>query len=547
SAALSLYTYMQSYPEATELGIVVHYPSDWTNPRVENPLGQDISHEVLIQNSQLIVPSGLADSVGWWKLDLDGPNYADAVSTQIQNDSDYSWSNLSVFNNGDCIRCQANFGTDTSSINNITEVDVTWYLPSGEIWSSEVLHNQNESMVTSQGAHFGPINSTVGEWLVCAFWCNGTEVGYGYSTFELYHRFTFFAHTPSFEIESDDEFTVAVILYDQDNGNPILSDAVITGNWSYLVVTFNPNLAKGWWEADFTVNDLDSGEYVIVVEVSMPYYEISSTIVTIRVPDAESLSARLVRASILGGLLVTISILGIALSRRFYKTIMSKRTIELMILEGRIDDAKNLIGLLVIHRAIGLPVYSNILKGGFQEALLSSFISAISQFRSEFSMDEPTWTAIPITEVVTAVQTDALICAIITVEAPSNRQKTQLETFSREVGGLYDHQDDTMRQMVRTPTLTDEFNSIFESYFDGQLMKRYVGVKKSLPKNLHAVSASLDTMDIDHGVTVDAIIKAAILLGFSERRAHNMVLEAVDDGHLIAAEKKLPPPIELED
>ena len=64
---------------------------------------------------------------------------------------------------------------------------------------------------------------------------------------------------------------------------------------------------------------------------------------------------------------------------------MTRRNVELLALEGRIDDAKNLIGLLVIHRAIGLPVYSNILKGAFEESILSSLITAISQFRSEFS------------------------------------------------------------------------------------------------------------------------------------------------------------------
>ena len=162
-------------------------------------------------------------------------------------------------------------------------------------------------------------------------------------------------------------------------------------------------------------------------------------------------------------------------------------------------------------------------------------------------MGEPTWTAIPITEVITAVQTEALICAIITVESSSKKQKIQLETFSREVGGLYDHEDDTMRTMVRTPTVSDSFDSIFESYFDGQLMKRYVGVKKSLPKHLHTVSDALDTMEIDHGVSVEAIIRATIILGTSERRAHAMVLEAVDDGYLIAVERRLPPVIKADD
>ena len=61
------------------------------------------------------------------------------------------------------------------------------------------------------------------------------------------------------------------------------------------------------------------------------------------------------------------------------------------------------------------------------------------------------------------------------------------------------------------------------------------------------VSAALDTMDIDHGVSVEAIVKATSILGYSERRAYTMVLEAVDDGYLIASERKLPPPIASED
>jgi hypothetical protein len=61
------------------------------------------------------------------------------------------------------------------------------------------------------------------------------------------------------------------------------------------------------------------------------------------------------------------------------------------------------------------------------------------------------------------------------------------------------------------------------------------------------VSTALSTIDIDHGVTVEAIIKATTLLGYSERRAYNMVLEAVDNGHLIVAEKRLPPLIKIED
>jgi hypothetical protein len=178
--------------------------------------------------------------------------------------------------------------------------------------------------------------------------------------------------------------------------------------------------------------------------------------------------------------------------------------------------------------------------------MLSSFIAAISQFRAEFSWDEPIWAAIPITEVITAVQTEMLICAIITLEGASVKQKSQLEAFGRDVGGLYDHEDDTLRAMFHTPELSEAFantfDPVFESYFDGALMLRYVGVKKNLPPHLRLVSEAMATLDIDYGVTPEAIIKALVLLGHSEHDAHSLTLEAIDGGHLIASEKKLPPP-----
>jgi hypothetical protein len=49
-------------------------------------------------------------------------------------------------------------------------------------------------------------------------------------------------------------------------------------------------------------------------------------------------------------------------------------------------------------------------------------------------------------------------------------------------------------------------------------------------------------MEIDHGVTPASIITSVMMLGFNERRSHRMVLAAIDGGHLIVAEKRLPIP-----
>ena len=54
-------------------------------------------------------------------------------------------------------------------------------------------------------------------------------------------------------------------------------------------------------------------------------------------------------------------------------------------------------------------------------------------------------------------------------------------------------------------------------------------------------------MDIHHGVSVDAIIKATSVLGYSERRAHQMVLEALDGDFLIEAETRFPEPLSSEE
>jgi hypothetical protein len=217
------------------------------------------------------------------------------------------------------------------------------------------------------------------------------------------------------------------------------------------------------------------------------------------------------------------------------------------VLTNRIEDVRNLIGVLVIHRDVGLPVYSKILRGSFQEAVLSSFISAISQFREEFSMDEPKWVAIPITEAIMALQTEAFIFAIITVDQASYTQRAQLESFGLEVGGFYDHNEEVTKQVLQTPKqiafMSEKFDPIFEKHFDGALMKRYIGVKKSLPKSLKPVSDGMKSIDIDHGVSPGAIIKSVMMLGYNERKSHSMVLEAIDSGYLIVAEKKLPVPM----
>jgi len=943
SSKLSLFTYIRSYPEAENLGFIVHHPSDWENATIKDPFGTDVTSQSIVGFDSVEIPMGAVDSVGWWTIEMNGSNYAKNIATQVYSLS--SWEEDSVFLSGDRMRCKVNVGTQAEIPSSVLNLEVTWYSPSDIVWASEVDSNMTGSVIVSDGRTLGPYNATPGDWMISAFWTNGTEVAFGSTAFEVRHQLTVFSYTPHVEAELDENFTAAVYLHDQDNGNPILNGANVVGNWSGMEIYFSPNLAKGWYEADFDTSLTGAGSFVIVVNATMPYHNESNCTMTvdvltltvmtvlgnqfveispggsyeakfrfmfldgsgiddanvsvfswtgppvglqyndtepvpgelgnysiqftgdfggvyvitvtgakqnhataatslylvvgpvsteldvvggglpevlyynqtytfsllyrtlesvgvedatvnvtynpvsivdwldpgqgyynisIRVPDVGSyavylrfykqgfayadisfgfdvaeipttvtgsglmdfyyesrtyefevfynstlengivgaqitpstavrdffrftesgegwyrftlapmsgnwnatiwlekegyqegtfsfdmgvdkipirlapefplnqtytklegtrLSLQLVpiandtgsmipdaivtcvlsdtngqfqeskkfdyaigvysmnitvpgpglyllritierdhhetwtddivlsseanpeklvfttfAAGLLGALALGMVVAAAIVGRRYYTRVTARRTLELLTLKGRLEDAKNLISLLVIHRSTGLPVYSRVFKGGFEESMLSSFIAAISQFRAEFSGDEPIWNAIPISEVVTAVQTEVLICAIVTVEQSSETQKGQLEAFGRDVGGLFDHEDEAIRQMFHTPELSEEFSQtfdpIFESYFDGALLTRYVGVRKDLPDHLTPVADAFHSLSIDYGVTPEAMIKAVIFLGYSERRAYEMVLEAIDGRFMIAGERRLPAPIE---
>lgn len=937
SVNISFYTYFQSTPEAKNLGLMIFCPDDWTNASAEDPFGHPVS---IASEDFLQIPAGGINSVGWWKINLEGSNYAKSVKTQEKDGS--VWDDIHIFHSGDTIRCSSEIGTTSSTVSSVTSLTIRWISPQSTVWGNEFSGNASGSIVVGHEWTLSSLNATTGEWHVSIFWTNGTEVAYGYGFFEVHHHLNIIAQTPHIDAQLDEIFTAAVYLYDQETGTPILSGATILANWSESDILFSPNLAKGWWEADFNSSLSGLGIFTMIVNATMPFHSTSSYTITveittvtlltvvgnqyiemdpdetynviiryrflndvgidganvsvlffsgpengllftdgqsvpaeqgnytieftaclsgtyfitltatklghgtaatsfyiivgavpaeidisgspppevlfynetctislfyhtddlsgiedaivnvtynpvsvvdwieivdgyynisIRVPEVGTYSVYLrfskfgfdfsdisfvfevievptsitfqglngiyyedriynfaifynsiiddgvtgaelipsapirdffeitisedgwynftlrplvgiwnatfwlskvgfeeqvisftlttelipielsssyllnatytkyaqsimtlnllplsgdtgdeindaivsyllidtsgagyriitqgyfieksglyatnitvpdvglyllritiqkehhsiftqeivlssiespdtvfisyIQAGMIGALGLLVCLASVMIGRRFYSSITTKRNLELLDLKGRLDDAKNLIGLLVIQRKVGLSVYSKVIKGGFEETLLSSFISAISHFREEFSMDSPKWTAIPLTEVITAVQSEELICVIITVESASSRQKIQIETFSREVGGLYDYDDTIVTPIYRTLSeeVVETFEKVFASYFDGVLFSRYVGVKKDLPERLAPIASIFKTMKIGYGVTPEVMIKELILLGFNERIAYTLVFEALDNNYLIEAEKRLP-------
>ncbi|MHA1903342.1 MAG: hypothetical protein ACW968_04980 [Candidatus Thorarchaeota archaeon] len=943
---LTMFTYVASYPEAEDLGLIVFHPASWDNVSIEDPFGDDDPGPIGNGMDYFEVPAGGIDSAGWWILRMQGPNYAKDIRTQKFAASGPGWIDETVFRTGDIIRCQVTIATASDYPTQVLNLESELCLPSHEIWASALMNNVTGYILTSGSFTFGSYNATVGGWTSAAFWENGSAVAFGHIHFEVYHRLTMFPHTPSFERNLGENFTAAVYIHDQETGEPILNEnAIVVGNWSGGSTTFNPNLAKGWWEADFNTSQIGVGIWVMKINATIPYFDATNctidiqvmtlTVMTtlgdyyveispggkylakfrymflggtgidsanvfvatwsgpedgieyetavsvpgepgnytieftgvhggtyfitvtglkedhstaatsfylivgaistelgisseelpdelyynqtytctlfysyggsigiegasvnfthnpvaivdwidtgsgyyqfsIRVPSTGSFSVYvriqqfgyvyadvsfffdvaevpttiseygisevyyesrtydlalyynstlengvegatltpsisiralfdltvvgngwynftltpalgdynatlwltkpgyqerelvfrfsvssipvilspsypinqtyskpagsilnirlspiagdtgqalteaeveyvveyangdgnsivdegtfvevlgvytanitvpspglyLLRITILkdnfqfiqhdivlsseenpgvvlanyvqAGLIGALALFGIIfvtmLSRRLYQTSVTNRNLELLALKGRLEDVRNLIGILVIHNRVGLPIYSNIIKGGFEESMLSSFITAITHFRSEFKWDEAVYVTIPISEVIAVVLTETLICAIITVDAPTETQKQNLENFGRVVGEMYDEEEETVTELFTTPELVEAFSSsfdpFFDRFFDGRLLKRYVGFDDdSLPGHLNPLKDIADEIDKEKGSSPDELIKNLIRRGYGERHAHKMIFEVIDNDIMLPAEETPP-------
>ncbi|MFW9848310.1 MAG: hypothetical protein ACFFF4_04175 [Candidatus Thorarchaeota archaeon] len=331
-----------------------------------------------------------------------------------------------------------------------------------------------------------------------------------------------------------EEVTGALLQYFIETPNQALNNIVQSGAFRETMGIYSANISIP-----------KAGLYVLRLVISKENYEtLVQDCVLNSIVDPNSLYYATIGAGIIGALAIFIIIVTIQVSRKFYTKIMTERSLELLELKTRLEESKNLIGFLVIHRVTGLPVYSKILKGGFEDTLLSSFISAISHFRSEFAMDEPMWTVIPITEMIAVVQTESFVCALISLEIATVGQKQKLEEISREIGVLFDHDEELKETIVRgfdpsnsfMETITPAFNELFEI----PLRTTYVGIKKDIPIKLQPVGNAISALEKGHGVTPEAIIKLLTKTGYNERQSYLMVFACLDNDYLIQGPAPLP-------
>ncbi|MGD9396940.1 MAG: hypothetical protein PVJ05_10970, partial [Candidatus Thorarchaeota archaeon] len=270
SSDLTFYTYIGYFGDYENPGLQIQYPSDWENTTIYDPSPTDVSGSCTFDSNSVHVPSSLMDRLGWWQIQVESPNYAKSIQSQI---FDATWISEDTFRIGNSTRSLVEIGTALETMNAISNVNVTWYTPSLTVWNTELLSGVL-GQVTSSTYTFNPGSSPAGEWWIEVYWTNGTEVAYGRIRFEVHHAAVLAATPP--EIQTDAGLVIkALVTYSDEDSGAYLLDASVTleGNWSGSSIPFVANPVQNRWEADFDTSITGEGDFVIIVNATRPYYD----------------------------------------------------------------------------------------------------------------------------------------------------------------------------------------------------------------------------------------------------------------------------------
>ncbi|MHA2159845.1 MAG: hypothetical protein ACXABN_01125 [Candidatus Thorarchaeota archaeon] len=238
-----------------------------------------------------------------------------------------------------------------------------------------------------------------------------------------------------------------------------------------------------------------------------------------------------------------ISLFVILGSMRIY-TRRKRERIEIDVMnKRRFEDADNIIGVIVMHKSSGIPIYSRIVKGGFEEGIVAAFISAVTHFREEFdAVDVEAMTVIPISDIIRAVQTRNLICAFITLRSASVEHNRKMESFGQQVATYL---DDFYTESRPTSTLdqriTEIIDYVYDETMDGDLIKFYKAASdKQFPRRLKFVEQLLEEIDSRHCSRPIYLARGVATYGVSEARGCTLVLEAMEKGIITQCEEHEP-------
>jgi hypothetical protein len=310
--------------------------------------------------------------------------------------------------------------------------------------------------------------------------------------------------------------------------------------------------SDGAFVLSFTTEEIEPGVYsdtieevywrnnrmIIQVVVQKQYHLAASTeivIDTIEATAAELIFRNRIPISVISVLSLS-AVLGIVSTRRRNRKLRR----EALEVKSTFDDANNLLGVLILHKNSGLPFYSKILKGGFEEGMLSAFVTAVTHFRSEFENNgaEREWKLTPISDIIRAGATRNLICAFVTMTSPSLVHEAKMVMFTREMGLLLDDQMEVPPTEFRDDETGKMIEDMFDDYLDGALLKEYrIPVEGALPRKYRCISEARAVAGLSDTFSLSELSRGLEACGIEEAKGYKLLNDAVEDGQLWPIDK----------
>ncbi|MFX1560434.1 MAG: collagen binding domain-containing protein, partial [Promethearchaeota archaeon] len=334
---------------------------------------------------------------------------------------------------------------------------------------------------------------------------------------------------------------IEVSIAETDTHNPVTGANVTLGVYrpgdAIYFYSVMEETVTGNYSVTVQMPQSETGTYTVRISIEKANHEMSQSFSAALVPTFDpnlKIMQTLLTYSWEIGLGVTI-IVAVVAGQRF----RSKRKREMHLtavgLKNRFNDAQNVLGFIVIHKLSGVPIYSKILKGGFEEGMLSAFISAIMHFRAEFETAGTSeyYTVIPISEVIRTVATENLICAFITVTPPSVEQESKMKNYARAIGMMLDATLAEHSAKVIDAKLAKTLEWLFDDLMDGSLVRRYRVGEKKFPKSLRFIEKTIPIEEKEGSFNLARLVRLLASSELSEDEVYIRVFKAIEGEYIL--------------
>jgi hypothetical protein len=326
---------------------------------------------------------------------------------------------------------------------------------------------------------------------------------------------------------------VVIRLTQHNTSIPITNAAVTyritssrTGEFSLMVATGEDGVYTGQFTPPLYTSDT---QYYLEIKVEKDNYIYEPGIFERPITKSVDIILRIMPVAFGGGG-IFVAILALLVMMRVSTKRKKKQLANDLVNKRRFDDADNIIGVIILHKRSGIPIYSKMMKGGFEEGIVAAFITAVTHFREEFEMfDEESMAVIPISDIIRAVQTRNLICAVITVKSASVEHNRNMEEYARQIAKFLDDLLDGKPDGIIDKKIADMLDYIFNTTMDGFLLQYYkVATSERFPKRYQLLDEILQDTETRHCTKPVLLAKSLTSFGLTEARACTAVLEAIE-------------------